>query len=552
MKIEKGTANGKIWLKNKMRPYRASILLLTALSVLATASSLGFAYLVKYLFNSATNGSNRLLWIFAAALLGLLLLKISLKTIDSFYAEKLRAKIVLDLRSKTFSKILRSEYEGITEYHSGELLHRLTSDINEVSAYTVGLLPAIVGMSVQVLGAIIALLTIDPLFTCVYVICGIAFCGIAALFRKQLKKRHKDVLQADETQRAFMQEGITSIMTLKAYSAEDKTGDRTTELGNSYYKKRMKRNVLRAGMSGVVSLLSNAGLILAVVWGAIQLLNNPTTTDFGAILSVILLLMQFQQPLSSFSSIMPAYYARLASGERLAEIEDIPTENLEKVHENVDFSDIEFCNLSFSYGRESVIKNATLTIKKGEIVCLKGASGSGKSTIFKLLLSVYKPKKGEILLKNKGDCIKLTAEHRGLFAYVPQGNFLFSGSIYENLTFFCEDKVNDEKVYEALKTACALFAYDLPEGLNTPLMERGAGLSEGQMQRLAVARAILSNRPVLLLDESTSALDGNTEKELLKNIKNLQDKTCLIVTHREAALSIADKILTVEDGNVIE
>ena len=219
---------------------------------------------------------------------------------------------------------------------------------------------------------------------------------------------------------------------------------------------------------------------------------------------------------------------------------------------SLDFSCIDFCDVTFSYGRENVLKNATFSIKKGDIVCLKGASGAGKSTIFKLLLNVYKPEQGEIRLKGKEYDVGLTAGHRELFAYVPQGNFLFSGTIYENLTFFCDDKVKDETVYEALKTACALFVYDLPEGLNTPLMERGAGLSEGQMQRLAVARAILSNQPVLLLDESTSALDSNTEKQLLENIKNLHDKTCLIVTHRDAPLSIADKIFTIENANINE
>ena len=197
-------------------------------------------------------------------------------------------------------------------------------------------------------------------------------------------------------------------------------------------------------------------------------------------------------------------------------------------------------------------------IKKGEIVCLTGASGSGKSTIFKLLLNVYSPTQGDIRLKGdyaQENGMPLTAQERSLFAYVPQGNFLFSGTIYENLTFFADKKENEDlniRVEKALQTACAEFVYELPQGLQTPLNENGGGLSEGQTQRLAVARAILSDRPILLLDEATSALDGETESRLLENIRALKDKTCLIVTHRPAALNIADRILTVEDGKIIE
>ena len=292
MKTEKNNQKGKLWLKSKMRPYRASIFLLTFLTVLATVVSLVFAYLVRYLINSATNGKNSLLWTFSAVLLGLLLLKILLKTIDAYYAEKIRANIIADLREKTFSKILRSEYAQITGYHSGELLNRLTSDITEVAIDTVGLMPSLVGMSVQCIGSVIALLTIDPLFTGLYVVCGGIFGGLIAIFRNHLKKWHKEVMQADGAHRSFMQEGLTSVMTIKAYGAEDKTTEKSAVFARDYYQKRMKRNNLRAGMNAVFNLLSNSGLIIAVVWGGISILNNPENADYGSILSVILLLMQ--------------------------------------------------------------------------------------------------------------------------------------------------------------------------------------------------------------------------------------------------------------------
>ena len=209
MKAQKQVNNGKVWLNKETRPYRASIILLTCLTVIATLASLTFAYLVSYVINSADDGNAQIVWIFSGILLGLVLLKILLKTFDSYYAEKLRTRLTSNLRTRTFAKILRSDYAKISAYHSGDLVTRLTTDIHEVSADTVGLMPALVGMSVQCVGSIIALLTIEPLFTAIYVVCGGAFAGIAVLFRRQIKKRQQEVLRADGEHRAFMQETLS-------------------------------------------------------------------------------------------------------------------------------------------------------------------------------------------------------------------------------------------------------------------------------------------------------------------------------------------------------
>lgn len=556
MKTKMKSENGKKWIKKEMRPYRGYVLFLACLTVISTGLSLTFAYMVQFLVNSATDGNAQLLGIFSAVILGVLLVRIAIQTFSGYASEHLRAKITSELRARTFGKILRSDYAQIQGYHSGELLNRLTSDIQEMSVATVGLLPAIVGMIVQCFGAIAALITIDPLFTLLYVICGCVFGGISAFFRKQIKKRQKEVLEIDGKARAFMQEGVSSVMTIKAYGAEAKTEQKAQGISEVYYQKRMRRMRLRSLMNAVFSLLGNFGLIFAVVWCSVSVLNG--NTNYGSILSVILLLMQLQHPFAAFSSIVPVYYARLTSGERLNEIESLPCEAIATDEAETsgynELKDISLENVAFTYGRDDVLKNANAAIGKGEIVCLTGASGSGKSTLFKLLLNVFTPNDGGLWLDDgKGNKKPLTAKERGLFAYVPQGKFLFSGTIYENLTFFTGEASDMEKrIEEALNVACAEFVWELPQGLQTPLTEGGGGLSEGQMQRLAVARAILSNRPILLLDEATSALDGETEIRLLENVRKLKDKTCLIVTHRPAALAIADRILAVENGKIVE
>lgn len=554
MQRETAESKGKIWLKRETKPYTFSILFLTFLTLFSTVFSLGFAYIVRYLINSASDGQASRLWIFSGCVLGLLLLKIVFKTWSDYAAEKLRTKMFSSLRTKTFSSVLRSDYACVSGYHSGELMNRLNNDVAEVTGVTVGFLPALTGMLAQTFGAVIALLTIDPWFTLLYVLCGAAFCGLYALFRKQIKKRHKEVLESDGAVRSFMQEGLASLMTLKAYGAEEKYTDEARVLSKKYETKRTARNRLRSGMNGVFTTLSNFGLIFAVVWCSVRVLWGETD-DYGSILSVILLLMQFQQPLSGFSSLAPAYYARLSSGERLAELESFPKEMPVTEKNLADYAALQAVaieDLSFTYGREEVLQGVNVAFRKGETVCLTGSSGSGKSTLFKLLLNVFHPTNGRILLQTEQESRVLTAADRGLFAYVPQGNFLFSGTIRENLTLFSGGNIDETKLNDALRVACAEFVFDLPDGLETQLQEKGAGLSEGQLQRLAVARALLSDRPFLLLDEATSALDGETESALLENLKGLRDKTCLIITHRPAALSLADKVYALENGKLTE
>ena len=557
MKIKEektGSLKGKEWLKREMRPYRGYILLLTVLTASAILFSISFSYIIQYIVNSAQRGEKSRLILFSSVALSLVIGRVILLTVNTFLQEKFRAKITVGLRSRTFYKILRTKYPSVERYHSGDLLNRLTTDVQEVANDTISIMPAFVGMAVQCVGAISALLMIDPLFTVVFTLGGLLIGLVSALFRKKVKKYHKDQVDADGKSRSYMQEGITSLLTVKAYSAEEKSCEKASEYLDAYYKKRMQKNRFHAGMHFAFSLLSNAGTVFAIIWCSARILLGKGG-DYGSILSVMMLLGQLQHPFASFSSIMPTIYARSASGERLAEIDEGEEEETirvdgQKLCEKT--RSIRFDNLSFTYGRTPVLQGVNASIEKGKIVCITGESGSGKSTLFKLLLSVYEPQEGGIYLVTDEGQSKITAKERNLFAYVPQGNFLFSGTIYENMSVFAErdKKVEKEEIRKALSIASADFVFDLPKGIHTSLKERGGGLSEGQLQRLAIARAILSNRPILLLDEATSALDSETEKEVLENIRKEEGKTCFIVTHRPAALAIADEVIEVKGGKI--
>ncbi len=540
---------GKTWLKKVTKPYLPSIVFLTVLTVATTFFSLSFSFNLQYIINSAADQNKKKLFLFLGLGLLFVALRVLSHTLTSYFAEKYRAKMVVGLRNRIFSKVLCASYSSTEKYHSGDLVTRMTSDVQEVVSDSVYILPAIAGMVVQCVGAASALLVLDPLFTAVFTLGGALLGGVSALFRKYVKKFHKEQVEADGKCRSFMQEGIASLLTVKAYGVEEKSSEKSKGILGDYFQKRMKKNRMRVGMQCAFSFMSSASLVFAVAWCSIRVMNG--NADYGSIMSVVMLLGQLQQPFSSFAGLLPLMYARQASGERLAEIDDMPAE--EQGKDNCDelyaqMPSIRFENVSFTYGRNPIFTQANATVEKGNIVCIVGESGSGKSTLFKLLLSVYAPQEGALFAGER----KLTAGERGLFAYVPQGNFLFSGTIYENMSFFAEGErtITKEEVEEALRLACADFVWELPEGLNTSLKERGGGLSEGQLQRLAIARAILSNRPILLLDEATSALDSETEKAVLENIRKVQGKTCLIVTHRPAALDIADRILSVDGGQL--
>lgn len=537
--------SGKEWLGEQIKPYKRSVITLTAASVLATCLSVAFAFLTKFLVNSATDGDKKGIVTFIVVLLAVLIFRITLQALIRFFSEKTMADISTGLRKRLFGRVLKADYKEISKYHSGDLVSRLTQDTAEISNDTVGLMPATAGMITQLIGCIGALFFIDKIFTAILIAGGVFLVAITAIFRKKLKFYQKEIMSADAENKSFMQESIVSSITIKAYGAEEKTEKKSGNILKRYYNRRIERARLNSVVGVIYSLISNSGMIFAVVWCAVGILKG--STDYGAILSVVLLMEQLQRPFTSFSSIIPVYLARQASAERLAEIdgvctEEVKDENTEKIIKS--FEGIGCENLCFSYGDEPVLKSLSFEIKKGEIALISGVSGVGKSTLFKIMLGIYTPQIGFAYVSCGGENLPLNEKTRSLFSYVPQGNFLFSGTIKENLTFFTDGAVNDCEIAETLKTCCCEFVYDLPNKLETVLGERGLGLSEGQLQRLAVARALISGRPILLLDEATSALDAETESRMLKNLSE-REITCVMISHRQKAAMTCDKIIEI-------
>jgi len=322
----------------------------------------------------------------------------------------------------------------------------------------------------------------------------------------------------------------------------------------NHLRARMKRNTVSNWNQICFGAAMQGMYLMAAGYSAWGILNG--TVSYGTMTAMLQMVSYLQSPFSGLGGYFTQWYAMLSSAERLMETEKLPSDYEGIQTEAQDFDAITLEKLVYSYVERNVDEELSVTIRyddhifrRGEFIALAGRSGCGKSTLLKLLMSVYKPDSGEILLRQGNGERPLTAGDRALFAYVPQGNMLMSGSIRQIITFYDEDAMKrEDELWAALNAACAAeFVEALPQGLDTVLGEHGAGLSEGQIQRIALARAVFSRRPILLLDEATSALDEQTEAKLLDNLRTMTDKTVLIVTHRPRACEICDRVIYMEN-----
>lgn len=461
-------------------------------------------------------------------------------------------------RLRVFSQLLTRNFSQVSQTHNGEWMNRIISDTEVIAKAIVNIIPEMASALVRICGAVFALYRIVPQLIYILVPGGLLMAGFSLLFQKKLKLYHKKVQHMDGKVRSFMQERLYSLTVIHAFTQESATQAIAKEEFNKYNAIRMRRHhLLMLCVTGLANAMIVAQLLGVGLCG-LGILKGTLT--YGTVSTVLYLVNMLEYPISMLSEYVSQYYAMLASAERLLEIEAFAPDSTEEpksehqIHRyyKEDFYALGIENGNFSYeeGEENtVLRNFSMRIEKGEYVAFTGESGCGKSTTLKILLNLYPLDGGSAYLQNNdGTYLPLDTSWRGLFAYVPQGNQLISGTIRESLTF-CDPELmaQDEKLYQALRIACAdTFVRELPNGLDSPLGERGCGLSEGQVQRLSVARALLTERPILMLDEATSALDGETEKQLLKNLRAMTDRTVLLITHREAALDICDKQILFE------
>ncbi len=548
------------WLYTVLGKKKWFIVLLLLIQTVIGGSSVIYALLLKKIIDNAVSGNKNGFLAYFIGIILLICVQIVLSLLNRALTEYSKASIENSLKNRLFENLLYRDYSQVSSVHSGEWMNRLTNDTVVCANGATSILPGLAGMVVKMIGAVIMILIIEPKFAYILIPGGIVIFLLTYAFRRVLKRLHKQIQESDGKLRIFMQERLESMPVVRSFTAEEQSLMEAEQKMNDHKKARMKRitfsNLCNLGFSGAM----NGMYLIGIGYGGYGIINHSIT--YGTMTAILQLIAQIQAPLANISGYLPMYFAMIASAERLIKAEtfkksDEPPMNKEETRQfyKNSFKGFGFRNASFSYSADDdspvVLSGLNIEINKGDYVAVTGHSGCGKSTILKLLMGLYSLDSGEKYII-ADDNHKMTDKYRSLFAYVPQGNQLMSGTIRDIISLSDRERAHDdERIMYAMKIACADEFYDtLRNGLDTELGEKGQGLSEGQMQRIAVARAIFSDYPIILLDEATSSLDENTERKLLDNLKTMTDKTVIIVTHRPKALEICSRQIQMSNDGI--
>lgn len=546
----KSPAIGKLW--EFSRGERGRIALITFMNMVSAVISLAFTLVMRELVDSAVAGSRKGVWNNAILLATLIIVMLVSGYFRRMLYTRTRVRLLRNIRSSAIHSLLQKKFASLRAYHSGELVNHIFSDVSVMADGIVNIVPPLLYLIIQLIGASIILYRMNSGFMLILLFTG-AFGSLASFaFRHKMKAFHKESQEAEDKFHARVQETLQNLRIIKASGTESRMERETDVFQENYSRTQIRRSRFSAFMGVGLGFIFRASWFYALLWGCTGIYRGSLT--YGTLTAILQLVNQIQSPFEGLISTLSSAYGTISSTERMMALYALPDETPSpKVDGSLsDFREIRLDDVKFDYNpEEDVLNGVNLTIKKGDTMAIMGPSGCGKSTLFSLLLGIYDPNGGEIRVSVGKTTVNRTL--RALFAYVPQGNALFSGTLRENIAMFLEEMPKDEKIMEAARMACIDdFIRAQSSGLDTRIGEHGLGLSEGQAQRIAIARALMTDAPILLLDESTSALDEQTEARLLKNIADMRDRTCLIVTHRRAALEICNRRIDLRDGRVAQ
>lgn len=449
------------------------------------------------------------------------------------------------MQQHLLDRMLRSEWKGRDSYHSGDVLNRLEFDVTNVVTFLTETIPNSLSTLTLFIGAFTYLALMDWRLAIVIIAMVPFFILLSRVYVRQMRRLVKDVRTSDSKVQSVLQESIQHRVLIKTLESNDFIVNRLETTQNKLRKKVVKKTKFSIFSSTVLQFGFVLGYLIAFAWAAFRL--SAGTLTFGGMTAFLQLVNKIQSPARQLTQLVPAFVSVFTAAERLMELEEVPLEKQGDAIELEAPCGIKLNNISYQYfdADTPVIKDLSFDFHPGSCTAVLGETGSGKTTLIRILLALLKPTSGSVEIYGREERMELNPLMRTNFVYVPQGNTLMSGTIRENLKMGKEN-ATEEEMNKALKKSCADFVLNLPDGLDTVCSEQGGGLSEGQAQRIAIARSLLRDKSIMIFDEATSALDPETEKQLLKNILAHHDKTVIFITHRPAVVEYCNQVLTIE------
>ena len=524
-----------------LRRYHFRIACLCILTVLLSVLLVAMALLSRFVIDAALGAEDKLLF-WGAWLVADVLAIVLIHTVLSWYTSSTADRFTASMRQSILRTAVYSRDETLLEHHSGELLNRGMEDVHTLCDGVVNALPGLVGQITRLVAAFVAVLLISPEVAAV-LFAGALVVGImTACVRPALKKQHRRVRESDEALMSLMQEDLQQLELIQSLDAQKQTIDRFGKRMKKNLSVRFHRRVWSVGSSGILNTASQLSAGALLLWGAGSIAAG--TLSYGSLTAMLQLLSQFRAPVLGLSGLWTRLAAVEVATERLSALL-VPAEPAKPQQVDRDIQAVVFENVTFAYPGDPVpvLQDFSFCFPLEGWSCLTGISGRGKTTIFKLILGLYAPQKGRIYLQTTDGEIPCSEATRHLFAYVPQDYALFSGTVLENFQLI-DPEITQEQLRRILQVAQADFVWELSDREQTQVRENNTGLSKGQLQRLAIARAVLMERPVFLLDECTSALDAQTEDAVLRELKAL-GKKAILVTHRPEAVEALEDVTAV-------